>query len=59
VIKVYQGTRGVKSVTASGSARSLLVKGLKNGASYSFTVAAQNSLGPGPASARSAAVTTR
>jgi hypothetical protein len=58
VIKVYQGTRGIKSVTVSGSARSTLVTGLANKGYYSFTVTAKNVVGLGTPSPRSATVRT-
>ena len=58
-VRVYAGTSTtvLKTVTAAGSATSLAVTGLTNGTSYTFTVAATNAAGTGPASARSAAVT--
>ncbi len=56
LIKVYQGTRGIKSVTVPGYVKNTLVAGLRAGTSYSFTVTAKNSAGYGPPSARSASV---
>jgi titin len=56
LIKVYQGTRGIKSVTVPGYVRYTLVPGLSAGTAYSFTVTARNSVGYGPPSARSATV---
>jgi hypothetical protein len=58
VVRAYQGTRGIKAVTVSGSARSVLITGLQHGAYYTFTVTAKNHLGFGPASPRSATVRT-
>jgi titin len=58
VVKVYSGTRGIKSVTVSGTARSVLVTGLANKGYYAFTVTAKNRVGLGPASTRSGTVRT-
>ena len=58
VIKVYQGTRGIKSVTVPGYVGNALVGGLANRATYTVTVTAKNAVGYGPPSARSAAVRT-
>jgi hypothetical protein len=58
VIKVYQGTRGIKSVTVSGRARSVLVTGLRNRAYYTFTVTAKTRVGFGAPSPRSGTVRT-
>ncbi len=55
-VRAYRGSTLVKTVTASGSATSLLVSGLSNGAGHTFSVTARNSLGYGPTSARSASV---
>ena len=53
-MRVYTGTGTavLKTVTAAGSATSLAVSGLTNGTGYTFTVAATNAAGTGPASAR-------
>jgi subtilisin family serine protease len=58
VVKVYQGTRGVRSVTVPGTATSALITGLGHRGWYSFTVTARNAVGAGAASARSATVRT-
>jgi hypothetical protein len=58
-IRAYRGTALVKTVTASGSARSVVVPGLANGSAHTFVVYVTNAAGSSPASARSAAVTPR
>jgi subtilisin family serine protease len=57
LIKVYQGTRGIKSVSMTGGAINYtVIPGLSPGVAYSFTVTAKNAVGYGPPSARSATV---
>lgn len=58
-VRVYRGPTLVKTVTAAGSARRLLVRGLANGYGHTFTVTARNGVGYGPSSARSAKVIPR
>jgi hypothetical protein len=58
-IRAYRGTTLVKTVTASGAARSVVVPGLANGSAHTFVVYAANAAGSSPASARSVAVTPR
>jgi subtilisin family serine protease len=58
-VRAYRGTTLVKSLTAPADARRLTVTGLRNGLPYTFTVAARNAAGPGPLSAKTAAVTPR
>jgi hypothetical protein len=59
LIKVYQGTRGITRVSVPGHIKYTVVRGLRHGASYTFTVTARNAVGYGPPSARSASVRTR
>ena len=56
-ITPYVGTTAQAPVLTGSSATSFVVAGLTNGTSYTFTVAARNAAGPGPASSPSAAVT--
>ncbi|MGY1620651.1 S8 family serine peptidase [Geodermatophilus sp. SYSU D00965] len=58
-VRVYRGTKVVKTVTARAGTTSLVVKGLTNGTAYRFTVAAVNAAGTGRWSATSATVTPR
>jgi hypothetical protein len=55
-IRVYRLGAVVSTRTAASTARSLVVTGLGNGSSYSFTVAAVNAFGTGPFSATSTSV---
>lgn len=54
---IVTSSPGGKSATVGGTATSATVSGLSAGTSYTFTVAATNSFGSGPASAPSNAVT--
>ena len=58
-IRAYKGTTLVKTVTASGAARAVVVPGLANGSAHTFVVYATNAAGSSPASARSVAVVPR
>ncbi len=53
----YVGVSAQTTLEVGAGATSAIVKGLSNGTSYTFTVAAINSAGSGPASAASNAVT--
>lgn len=57
VVRVWRGTKLVKTVEARATARRLTVTGLTNGVPYKVTVSARNAKGIGTASARSATVT--
>ncbi|MGY1667511.1 fibronectin type III domain-containing protein, partial [Geodermatophilus sp. SYSU D00696] len=58
-VAVYEGdaTQPARQESAAADATQLQVTGLTNGTAYSFTVAAVNGAGTGPASQRSAPVT--
>jgi subtilisin family serine protease len=58
-VRAYRGATLVKTVTVSGSARGVTVNGLTNRVGYGFTVTANNAVGAGPSSARSATVVPR
>jgi subtilisin family serine protease len=58
VVRAWQGTRLIKTVTVPGGARSAVVSGLANRNYYAFTVSAKNVVGVGAASTRSATVRT-
>ncbi len=55
----YIGSTAQTTVNVEASARSAIVTGLTNGTSYTFKVAASNSIGTGPQSQASGAVTPR
>ncbi|OLF15183.1 hypothetical protein BU204_23260 [Actinophytocola xanthii] len=57
VVVPYVGSTAMAAQTFPGSATTRTVTGLTAGTAYTFTVAAQNVAGTGPASARSASVT--
>ncbi|WP_183061605.1 carbohydrate-binding protein [Motilibacter peucedani] len=59
VVTPYVAGVAQPQVTTPDASTSFVVTGLTNGTAYTFTVAAHNRLGTGPASARSAAVQPR
>lgn len=56
-IAAYAGVNAAGSISAPANATSAQFNGLNNGTSYTFTVAALNAVGTGPASSASNAVT--
>ena len=56
-VKAYQNGSVVTTASAGGSATTVAVTGLTNGASYTFTVTAANAYGSGRETAQTAAVT--
>jgi hypothetical protein len=56
-VKAYRGKTLVTTVVAPAGATRISVPGLRNGLSYTFTVAATNAVGAGPASERTLPVT--
>ena len=58
-VRAYRAGALVKSVTTGPSTLTTVVSGLSNGTPYSFTVAAANRVGTGPASSASPAVVPR
>jgi subtilisin family serine protease len=57
IITVISGGKTVKTVTTTGTATAATIRSLNTRLSYTFTVSAINSVGPGPASAPSNAIT--
>lgn len=56
-ITQYTATSTPGGITASSLANPLIISGLNNGTSYTFTLTATNSVGTGPASSASSAIT--
>ncbi|KSV62384.1 hypothetical protein N185_08205 [Sinorhizobium sp. GW3] len=59
LISRYVVTSSPDGLTGDGTSSPVVITGLTNGTSYTFTVVAENNAGPGPASAASNAVTPR
>jgi hypothetical protein len=57
VVRTYRGATLVRTTTVPATARSVTVTGLTNRAAHTFTVAAENAVGTGSPSARSAVAT--
>lgn len=57
IITVLSGGKTIKTVTTSGTATAATIRSLNTRLSYTFTVSAINSLGQGPASSPSNAIT--
>jgi subtilisin family serine protease len=57
IVRVYSGSRLIKSATVSGTVTAGRVTGLKAGVSYTATVTAVNAIGSSPESERSNVVT--
>ena len=55
-LRVFSGTKLVKTLSVGAATNALRVSGLRNGTSYTFTVAAINAIGAGPQSPRSNSV---
>jgi hypothetical protein len=56
-VKVYKGSKLVKTVVLTSAHHSLTVSKLKSHTKYSVTVAAENSIGYGHASSKGSATT--
>ncbi|SFH02915.1 Putative Ig domain-containing protein [Ensifer sp. OV372] len=59
LISRYVVTSSPDGLTGDGTSSPVVITGLTNGTSYTFTVVAENNAGPGPASTASNAVTPR
>ena len=55
-LRVFSGTKLVKTLGVGAATNALRVSGLRNGTSYTFTIAATNAIGAGPQSPRSNSV---
>jgi subtilisin family serine protease len=58
-VKVWSGSTLVGTVTAASTATSIVVKGLRQNATYQFSVLASNAIGSSPDSTKSASLTIR